>query len=147
MQAVADDGCWLIGDMAALESHTQNVHHHPFAPYMWVDMPAGARHKTRHVLTVVSIHSGARWRARLSSPAPGMLSRPVPAPALPATCRYGFSVHLCLPSGMSAPGAEGLGTLGISEVGWGGARRCGAFPVAAACREGAGSGEDRKSVV
>lgn len=26
---------------------------------------------------------------------------------------YGFSVHLCLPSGLSAPGGQGLGTLGI----------------------------------
>ncbi|KAL4447828.1 hypothetical protein ABPG75_005047 [Micractinium tetrahymenae] len=30
-----------------------------------------------------------------------------------ATFLYGFSVHLCLPSGLSAPGGQGLGTLGI----------------------------------
>ena len=28
---------------------------------------------------------------------------------------YGFSCHLCLPSALSAPNAEGLGTLGLSE--------------------------------
>lgn len=30
-----------------------------------------------------------------------------------ASFLYGFSVHLCLPSGLSAPGGQGLGTLGI----------------------------------
>lgn len=29
---------------------------------------------------------------------------------------YGFSCHICLPSGMSAPNPAGLGTLGISKV-------------------------------
>lgn len=29
---------------------------------------------------------------------------------------YGFSCHLCLPSGMSAPGGAALGTLGIPAV-------------------------------
>lgn len=33
-------------------------------------------------------------------------------PSLPA----GFSCHLCLPSGMSAPDGAALGTTGISEV-------------------------------
>eukprot|EP00887_Chlorella_sp_A99_P003698 scaffold7.g3698.t1 len=61
-KALLDDGCWVIGDMSALESHGANVHGHPLAPLL-----------------------------------------------------YGFSCHICLPSGMSAPGAEGLGTLGISE--------------------------------
>jgi ubiquinone/menaquinone biosynthesis C-methylase UbiE len=31
-----------------------------------------------------------------------------------AALAYGYSCHLCLPSALSAPGAEGLGTLGLS---------------------------------
>ncbi|KAI3425076.1 hypothetical protein D9Q98_008454 [Chlorella vulgaris] len=59
-KAVAADGCWVIGDMSAMDSHAANVHNHPLAPFL-----------------------------------------------------YGFSVHLCLPSGMSAPEGAALGTLGI----------------------------------
>lgn len=59
-KAVATDGCWVVGDMTAMDSHAANVHSHPLAAYM-----------------------------------------------------YGFSCHLCLPSGMSAPGGAALGTLGI----------------------------------
>lgn len=33
-----------------------------------------------------------------------------------AALLYGFSVHLCLPSGLSAPDGEGLGTLGLPAV-------------------------------
>lgn len=33
-----------------------------------------------------------------------------------AALLYGFSLHLCLPSGMSAPGGAALGTMGMSAV-------------------------------
>ncbi len=62
-QAMKPDGCYIIGDMASLDSQAANVHSHPLGPLL-----------------------------------------------------YGFSVHLCLPSGLSAPGALGLGTTGLPTV-------------------------------
>lgn len=64
-KAISDDGVWVIGDMAGLDSHGENVHSHPLAPLL-----------------------------------------------------YGFSCHLCLPSGLSAADGEalGLGTLGLGKV-------------------------------
>lgn len=48
---------------------------------------------------------------------------------------YGFSVHLCLPSGMSAPGGEALGTLGIPAGEMCGMLRKAGFPSAEVLKE------------
>jgi hypothetical protein len=48
---------------------------------------------------------------------------------------YGYSVGLCLSSGLSEPGGAGLGTLGLSEVSY---VHAGASCIAADVRQGCG---------
>ena len=96
-------------------SHADNVHLHPLAPMLYGQpaelywsMGGGA------MCGRVCSHScGADVRHGTSPLSPAALRPvPVPRPALPP----GFSCHLCLPSGMSAPDGAALGTAGISAV-------------------------------
>lgn len=108
-------------------SHGENVHQHPLAPMLYgkpmqppillLPLPCFGHRCLRRLAAMLPALKVPHWFH------PRLVSNALPStkvwlkthytnPSLPA----GFSCHLCLPSGMSAPDGAALGTTGISEV-------------------------------